>query len=178
VIAAERKVIDRHLAIYENVSLHIKSIAVWPMALIRTYTRFFGRRKADAEAVVMLLELGTNRTNVVICRHESLLYAASIPIGTAQLDDDDMAGRLGVELTGCKRHFDAMYRKARIERAVFLSTQAASKEACARIAKQLEMPAQMGDCLAAVKITEACSSGIDRRDCKINWTTAFGLSLS
>jgi len=84
-----------------------------------------------------------------------------------------------------------MYRNAQIERLIFLSGQAVDKDVCATIAKQLEMPAQMGDCLAAVEITKSCrlSRGIehdnghlgdqiDRRDCPVNWAVTFGLSLS
>jgi hypothetical protein len=65
---------------------------------------------------------------------------------------------------------------------------------CVTIAKQLDIPAQVGDCLAAVKIIEPSLLGgkpkknnddkesagtpIDRRNCEVNWATAFGLSLS
>jgi len=178
VIAAERKIIDRHLAIYENANLQIKSIGVWPIALINSYTNFFGRRKADLEAIVILLEMGPNRTNVVICRHKNLLFARSIPIGVKQLDNDEMIARLVLELTACKRHFGSMYRNAQIERSIFLSSQAEAKDVCAAIAKQMEMPAQMGDCLAAVKVDDPYRLSIDRRDCQANWATAFGLSLS
>jgi hypothetical protein len=40
------------------------------------------------------------------------------------------------------------------------------------------MPAQIGNCLAAVEIEDSRHSGMDRRDCQVNWATAFGLSLS
>jgi len=191
VIAAEREKVDRHLAIYERANLQIKSIAVWPAALANSYTRFFGRRKTDIEAIVMLLEIEPNRTNVVICRHKNLLFARSIPIGAKQLENapecdegrsvpqaDEMMTRLVLELTACRRHFDSMHRKAQMERLIFFSGRAADKEICTAIAKQLEMPAQMGDCLAAVEIASPYDSGIDRRGCRVNWATAFGLSLS
>jgi len=84
-----------------------------------------------------------------------------------------------------------MYPRAQIERLIFLSGQNVDKEMCVTIAKQLEIPAQMGDCLAAVKITDARRLGgdrerdkgslgtpIDRRNCQVNWAIAFGLSLS
>jgi Tfp pilus assembly PilM family ATPase len=178
IMAVERKIVDRHLAIYENANLQIKSIGVWPIALTNSYTTFFGRRKSDVQTVVMLLGIDANRTNVVICRHKNLLFARSIPIGAKQFDSDDTITRLVMELTACRRHFSSMYKKARIERVIFLAAQDESKSVCATIAKKLEMPAQMGDCLAAVKMVDPCSSGIDRRDCQINWATAFGLSLS
>jgi len=191
VIAAERQKVDRHLAIYENANLRIKSISVWPIALANSYAAFFGRRKSDVEAIVMLLDMEANSTNVVICRHRNPLFARSIPVGVRQLCgvqtagamdlcrlDDEMVTRLVLELTGCRRHFSSMYRKNKIERLIFLLGQMADRNICATIAKKLEMPAQMGDCLAAVEVENPYDVGIDRRKCQVNWATAFGLSLS
>lgn len=178
VIAAERKIIDRHLAIYERAGLTIKSIGVWPVAMAKSYAKFFGRRQADIDAIVFLLDIEPNCTNVVICRHENLLLARSIPIGARQLDGDEMVSRFVLELDACRRHFASMYRRAQIERLVFLSGRAVEKDICVTIAKQLEMPAQMGDCLTAVQVAEPSESGVDRRDCQVHWAIAFGLSLS
>jgi hypothetical protein len=96
-----------------------------------------------------------------------------------------------MEITSCKRQFNMMYRNAQIERLIFLSGQAVNKNVCATIARQLEMPAQVGDCLAAVEIAKSCrlsrevenskentGGQIDRRDCPDNWAVTFGLSLS
>jgi len=190
VMATERRIIDRHLAIYEEAGLSIKSMGVWPTALANCYVKFFGRRKSDLESVVMLICVEADCTKVVICRHANLLLARSLPIGAEKLDDEQAAMRLVMELTACKRQFGLMYRNARIERLIFLSGQSAGKDIYATIAKQLEMSAQMGDCLAAVEIGKSCRLGqddqgdgqlsdqIDRRDCHINWAVVFGLSLS
>jgi len=191
VMASERTIIDRHLAIYEKAGLSIKSIGVWPLALTNCYVKFFGRRKSDLEAIVMLVCIEENCTNVVICRHKNLLFAHSISIGYKQLGDKQVLARLIIELTGCRRQFSLMYRNAQIERLIFLSGQAVDTESCATIAKQLEMPAQVGDCLAAVEISKSCRLGkdiernkehlgdhIDRRDRPVNWAVTFGLSLS
>jgi len=178
VIALERRIIDRHLAMYEKANLQLKSIGIWPLALINSYTSFFGRRQSDTEAIVMLLEMNANCTNVVICRHKDPLFARSIPIGRKQLESDEAISRLVMELTACRRHFSSMQRKARIERLIFLSSQSGIKDICTTTARQLEMPAQIANCLAAVQITDADRTGIDRRDCQVNWATAFGLSLS
>jgi Tfp pilus assembly PilM family ATPase len=210
VMATERKIIDRHLAIYEKSGLKIKSIGVWPMALTNTYARFFGRRKTDIQAIVMLVCIESNCTNVVICRHKNLLFARSIAIGAKQLngqayhksdedssDDEKTMTRLVFELTACKNLFISIHRSAQIERLVFLSGQPVDKQTYTTIAKQLEMPAQIGDCFAAVEVTEPWRLGVDRRLSgqsgrgptdsaeasnqkkeQINWATAFGLSLS
>jgi Tfp pilus assembly PilM family ATPase len=176
VIANQREKIDRHLAIYEKANLQVKSMGVWPIAMINSYVRFFGRRKTDVEAAVMLLDIETSCTNVVMCRHKNLLFARSIPTGASQLDET-MAG-LVTELTVCRQHFSSMYRKAQIERLIFLSGWGVDRDICTAIAEQLGMPAQVGDCLAAVEIP-ASQDGlrIDRRGCQGNWAAAFGLSL-
>ncbi len=195
VMATDRTIVDRHLAIYEKAGLTIKSIGVWPLSLTNCYTQFFGRRQSDREAVVMLICIETDCTNVVICRHKKLLLARSIPIGGNRLDDEQVVTRLVMELTACKRQFGLMYRKPQIERLIFLAGQLVNKEACATIAKQLEMPAQIGDCLAAVEMDKSCrlakdesdnysesdpetgGSQADRRANHLNWAVAFGLSL-
>ncbi len=178
VVAADRKVIDRHLAIYENAGLHLKSIGVWPLALTNTYTKLFARRKVDTDSIVMLLEISTNCTNTVICRPESPLFACSISVGTKDLTKDKAVTKLVLELSACKRQFSSTYKKSRIERLIFISTQVELKEIYTKIAKQLEMPAQMGDYLAAVKIGDPRQADIVRGNGQVNWATAFGLSLS
>jgi len=178
IFAADKKIIDRHLAIYERGNLSIKSICVWPLALINCYINFFGRRRADLDEVVMLLELNPTRTNVVICRHKQLLFARSIQLNAQNLDTEEGLKKIILELNACKRQFASMYKKAHIERLIFLSNQNSGSDQFLSIAKQLEMQAQIGDCLAAVKVADPHSSGVDRRNPQINWTTAFGLSLS
>lgn len=178
VMATQRKIIDRHLAIYEKAGLKIKSIGVWPMALTNCYAKFFSRRTADLEAIVMLLDIQTNCTNLVVCRHSNLLFASSIPIGAKLLNDERMVTRLVLELTACRRHLASIHRNARIERLIFLSGRAVDAEIYTTIAKQLGIQAQMGDCLAAVEMADPCRWEIDRRDGNVNWATAFGLSLS
>lgn len=178
VLATEREKIDRYLAIYEKASLQIKSIGVWPTTLTNTYASFFGRRKSDLESVVFLIDTESNCTNIVISRHKNLLFVRSIPIGKKQFGDENMITRLNLELAACKRQFNSMYHKAAIERLIFLSGQAVDKEVSMAIAKQLEIPAQIGDCLAAVEIKDPLESGIERRGCDFSWAIAFGLSLA
>jgi len=192
VIAAERKKIDRYLAIYERANLQIVSIAVWPVALTNAYVKFFGRRKTDLQTIVMLVDIEPGRTNVVICRHKNLLFAHSLSIGSNQFENsppenqkqpdtqpDEIITRLSLELKGCVRQFSSMYKKAKIERLIFLSGRCVQTDIYAAIARQLGIPAQMGDCPAAVeKKNYKNGDGIERRNCKTNWTIAFGLSLS
>jgi type IV pilus assembly protein PilM len=177
IIATERQNINKHLAIYENAGLNIKSIGVWPLALINSYTRFFGRRKTDLQAVVMLVDICRKRTNVVFCRHKNLLFAKSIPIGVKNLDNNQMNSRLVMELSSVKQNFASVYKKASLDRLVFISGNAVERDVYTNIARQLQLPAQIGDCLSAVQVK---SSGleIERRNCQFSWAASFGLSIS
>jgi Tfp pilus assembly PilM family ATPase len=178
VLATERTVIDHHLAIYERAGLTIKSIGVWPVALAQCYARFFGRRKTDLEAVVLLLDIQPDGTNLVICRHKNPLYACSVPVGSRQLKDEQVVGRLVMELTACRREFLSLYKNIQIERLIFLSGLSVEAEVYRAIAKQLEVQAQMGDCMAAVEIKDPDRFGLERRNGTVSWALAFGLSLS
>lgn len=178
VIATERAKVDRHLAIYESANLQIKSLSVWPIALVNIYTGFFGRRASDIETIVMLLDIESNYTNVAICRHSKLLFARCIPIGAKDIESENMLDRLIYELTACRKHFDFMYKKIPIERMLFLSGKSVDSKLCAEIAKKLETPAQIGDCLAVVEPAGSHGFGIDEKENQYSWAAAFGLSLS
>jgi len=178
VLAAERTVIDRHLAIYERAGLSIKSIGVWPVALAECYAQFFGRRKTDLDSIVMLLDIQPDCTHVVISRHKNPLFACYVPIGSKLLKEDNAVGRLVMELTACRRDFMALYKNVQIERLIFLSGLAVDAEIYRTIAKQLEVQAQMGDCMAAVEVHDPDHFGLERRNGTVSWALAFGLSLS
>jgi len=178
VLAAERTVIDRHLAIYERAGLSIKSIGVWPVALANCYAQFFGRRKTDLDSIVMLLDIHPDGTHVVISRHKNPLFACYIPVGSRQLKEEAAVGRLVMELTACRREFMSLYKNVQIERLIFLSGLAVDAEAYRTVAKQLEVQAQMGDCMAAVEVRDPDHFGLERRNGTTSWALAFGLSLS
>jgi Tfp pilus assembly PilM family ATPase len=178
VLAVERTIIDRHLAIYERAGLSIKSIGVWPMAMANCYARFFGRRNTDFDAIVMLLDIQPDCTNMVVSRHKNPLYACSIPLGAKQLKDPTAVGRLVIDLTAHRRQFLSVYNNMQIERLIFLSGLAVDADVYRTVAQQLETQAQVGDCMAAVAVTNPDSAGLDRRNAMASWALAFGLSLS
>jgi len=178
VMAADREVINRYLAIYEKAGLEVKSIGVWPEALISSYVNFFGRRKSDVNETVLLLNIELDCTNLVICRHRNLLFARSLPMGVQGLDDERVIDRLVLDVTACRRDFVAICRNNTISRLIFLSGQAVERQVYAKIARQLEVQAQIGDCLVAVEMTDPAQEELDRRDNHVSWATSFGLSMS
>ncbi|OHB55804.1 MAG: hypothetical protein A2Y07_08245 [Planctomycetes bacterium GWF2_50_10] len=181
VMATDRVKVDHHLAIYERAGLEAQAIAIWPLAMVWSYVSFFGRRKNDLESTVMLLEIGANFTKVVICKHSNLLFARLVNIGVNQLKDENTMRRLIDELGACARYFET--QKGRIERMIFLTSQSTDKILCesvVKLARDLQVPAQIGDVLAAIEVStddgQACGP-IERRGNVLNWTGAVGLGL-
>jgi len=182
VMAIERDKIDRHLAIYEKANLQIKSIGIWPSAMTNSYVALFAAcDKGELHETVMLVSIEQESTNVVVCRHRNLLFAHCISTGAKQLDDEARVTRLVLELAACRGKFEFMYGKVRVQRLLFLNNCRRAdqyRNLFAAIAKQLELPAKMGDCLAALKKTDLSDLGSEGAEYSFNWTTALGLSLS
>jgi Tfp pilus assembly PilM family ATPase len=178
VLAAERTVVDRYLAIYERTGLTVRSIGVWPVALANCYATLFGKREGDRDAVVMLLDFQPDRTNLVIARCQNPLYACSIPLGTAELKNGTLTDRLLVELTACRNLFVSLYASVRIERLIVLSGPALDSKVYQRVAAQLDLRAQLADCLTATEREDGNPHCPDRRkDNDVSWALAFGLGL-
>jgi Tfp pilus assembly PilM family ATPase len=181
VMAAERMTVNKHLAIYEKAGLRLKGISVWPMAMASSYTRFFGRRAEDERAVVMLVDIGANHGNVVICKHKNLLFARVISAGYNQLNKDVSAEQFMSEIDACWRYYESLTHSRRIERLIFLASRSVDKIICenvAHFAQKMQVPAQIGDVLAAIQIKDGQNTVIDRRGLQVDWATTFGLSLS
>jgi Tfp pilus assembly PilM family ATPase len=181
VMAAEKTKVDRHLAVYENANLKVVAMGVWPLAMASSYATFFGRRNTDREAVVMLLEIRAEVTHVAICRHRDLLFARLVPVGRIHLTSEEMMKRLVLEIAACQRHFESISGMMRIERILLFAGQHVEKAICdnlAQLAQRLQVGAQLADVVAAVEVRDAHDNGVDRRQPRDQWATAFGLGLS
>jgi Tfp pilus assembly PilM family ATPase len=178
VMAAERTAIDRHLAIYERAGLAIKSISVWPVALTECYATLFAKHAGDLIAVVMLVAFQTDRISMVVTRHRSLLYASSVPVRRQGVQDKEYLGKSTAALASCRREFSLLYHQTPIERLIFFSGPTADPRLCQTLATQMEIRAQLADCLQAVRTTDSSHSDprVQGAD-KANWAFSFGLSL-
>jgi hypothetical protein len=178
-MAVRRDLIEKYLEIYKRLGLDLKAMGVWPVAVMNTYVNFFGRRKTDRDAVVMLINFTNEATNIVVCRHNKLLFAESLQITKEELiSESGSREKLVVELTAAVNLFKSIYEDTDIERAVFFPTSDISMEFYADLAGKLNMPAQIGDCLKAVEIEKnPDGQTVERRDGYTNWATVFGLSL-
>ncbi|HOK94633.1 MAG TPA: pilus assembly protein PilM [Anaerohalosphaeraceae bacterium] len=179
-IAVNREAVNRHLAIYEAAGLEVSKIGIWPTAMITSFSKFFCRRSNEQNVIALLLTVGTSHSNVVITRGANLLFARAISIGYAQLEQTQMLQRLLSELDACVRYFEESFSGARIERLVFLAGSGASRTLCdrfAELARRMQIPAQVGDVTSAIEINQTPQCLIDRRNSRVDWATAFGLSL-
>lgn len=180
VIAAERRKIDRHLAIYENAGLDVVEMSIWPTALINSYHRFFCRRKTDQSRVVILLDVGSHSCNVVIGCGGELLFARLIPTGYVHLSQDQTIQRLVAEIDSCCRYFESVAGKFPIEQILLLVGKNINKDLCDKIvelAQKMQIPAQIGDVLSAIQTRREVAEMVDRRNSNVDWAVAFGLSL-
>lgn len=183
VMVAERENVNRNLAIYENAGLQIKSISVWPMAITNSYATFFGRRDADSDVTVLLLEVGANHSNVVISRKSDLLFARAIAVGSKNLDENpqEVTDKLVGEAISCCRYFETVSGGSHVQRLIFLARQDTDPRLCqgiADFAQRMQVPAQIGDVFAAVEPGRKKELEIDEHLLHVDWSTAFGLSLT
>ncbi|MDD5135091.1 MAG: pilus assembly protein PilM [Phycisphaerae bacterium] len=180
-LAAEKFKVERHLAIFEKAGLNVRAITVWPVILVNSYMNFFGRRKTDSDAVVMLLNATQTECNAVICRDHNILFARTIPHGINSLGQSSGGEKLVSQIEACIRYFQSTDRTSDIEKILLFANESMEHnliECVLTVAKKHTVSAHIGDVLKAVANNDLFRRGIDARDAQSDWTTAFGLSLS
>ena len=181
VIAAQREKVDRYLAIYEKAGLMVKGMSVASLAITNSYFRFFGRRSDDAKAIAILVDIGYNHSDIIICKEKKPLFARMIPIGIRQLNNGTKTEELTEEINACWRYFESSPTGGNIERLIFFSGNDVNNEICKKMGKfaeQKQIPAQIADVLAAVRIRKDCDIVLQKCDCSVDWARVFGLCLT
>jgi hypothetical protein len=114
--------------------------------------------------------------------------SAGRPVGTGDAGDNryrliedacgEPLGRLIEELTLCRRYYEATFPSRPVDRLIFIGGEARQRSLCQQIAREMSLPAQVGDPAARLgKTTEIPpESGFDRRQQQPNWAVAIGLS--
>ena len=92
---------------------------------------------------------------------------------------DEPLADLAHEINQCLHYYESAFRNQPVDRIVFVGGGAYDKRLCQTLARQLNMPAQIGDPLVRVRRPEgvALPPGLDRREPQPNWAVAVGLSL-
>jgi len=177
VMATDREWVNRYLATYEKAGFEIDALYTWPEALNQCYCQFFGRRDSDQKATVMLLDVRRDYTHALICRHDRMFFARRVSVGGEALIDDKMLDRLIIEVGACRRDFEMLYSDVGLTRLVFLSGASVPNDVYMAIAQELDMTAQVGDCLNAVAQTSLVTKQKEFNRSSGSWASAFGVCL-
>lgn len=78
--------IQEHLAILQEMGLRPEHIEAAPVALFRAFERYL-RRRADDEAVSVLVDMGARGTRVIVARGKQIVFVKSIDIGGRTLTE-------------------------------------------------------------------------------------------
>jgi len=177
VMASDRTKLCQHLAVYEKAQLKVKAMSVWPMAALGAYTNLWANHVGQGNPV-MLLDIGRRSTRIVICDGANLYIAHASSVGVKDLRSDGMVDLLGSEMDMCRAKFQTTYKRPDVNRIIFVSGHSVDKKIYTAIAKQAQMPSQIGDCLDAVRTRRSGSVDPMKHAPHANWITAVGLSLS
>lgn len=85
-----------HLEMLDSMGLLPEHIEVQPVALFRVFERWL-RRRADEQAVSVIVEIGRSATRVVVARGRDIVFIKSIDIGGLKFSEA-VARQLGLEL--------------------------------------------------------------------------------
>lgn len=88
-------------------------------------------------------------------------------------------GQLIEELHLCRRYYESTFPNKPVDRLVFVGGEAKQRGLCQEIARDMALPAQVGDPLVRLGRTAevGIESGLDRREPQPGWAVAIGLSL-
>jgi len=84
---------------------------------------------------------------------------------------------LRAELQLCMRYYESIFPGRVVDRAIFVGGESRHIPICQRIARQLGLPATLGDPLARLLKDDASQSSIDLRQPQPGWAIAAGLAM-
>jgi len=95
-MAVPQEVVEDHLSMLHELGLTPDYIEAEPVALFRTFERFL-RRRADEQAVSIILNVGRSGARVVVARGRQIVFIKNIDIG-GRAFDQAVAKRLNLPL--------------------------------------------------------------------------------
>ncbi|MCC6238767.1 MAG: pilus assembly protein PilM [Phycisphaerales bacterium] len=96
VLAVQPEQVNRYLEQLHNWGLVVESLDIEPAALYRTTERFI-RRKEDENGVHALVDVGLQRSQVIIGRGREINFIKTIDLGATHLDES-VSRQLGISL--------------------------------------------------------------------------------
>ena len=145
----------KEIAFCRSVKLGVENVCLSLMTLM-------GTEKAQAEQSYIDFSLGQGQEDV------SSVKEAVEPISDILVN----------ELRSCLRYHDMMFENAQVSKVVFVGGQARDKRFCQELARNLGLPAQIGDPLGKMKFNGNVPEGIDADGLNPQWAVVFGLSCT
>ena len=85
-MAAPREVVEDHLGMLSEMGLAAEHVEAEPVAVFRVFERFL-RRKADEQAVSVVVDIGHSATRVVVARGRQIVFIKCIDIAGRRLTE-------------------------------------------------------------------------------------------
>jgi len=95
-LAAKEDIVEKHLALLDEVGLKAAHIDALPVAVFRGFERFL-RRQADENAVTVLADVGFGGTRVIVARGRQIVFIKHIDIGGRKFTDA-VAGQFNLSI--------------------------------------------------------------------------------
>ncbi len=171
-IVLNREQVDHYMALCVQAQLEPALLSVWPIAMANSFKIICPQQESS---FVLLLDMATERTNVVICRDARVYYARSIPIGVRDLTIESLITPLAEQINACRKHFGSLYGET-IGRTVFLASDKADHNTLWKITREAKLSAQLGNPFETVKMSSRQSKNNNQH--RAGWSTALGLSIS
>ena len=151
---------------------------------------YYNRAVAEAvgvsmrDAALLRLKLAVAETGHSINRDPRNVSPVVVPavektLAPVERECEEVTGHLIQHLIECRRDHEATFPNQRVQRLIFVGGEARQRTICLRIAREMELTAQIGDPL--VRMARASDipidTGIDRRLPQPAWSVAIGLSF-
>lgn len=176
VMAVARSTVEHLFRAAEQSKLDIAGVTVAPRAAVDCFENVY-RRKADADAVNLFVDLGASAVRAIIATAGGIRFARTINLPTQGLDDA-ATDKLSSELDLCRRYHESCFPNLPVSRLIFVGGGAESKTLCQSIAQSLGVAAQLGDPLVRFNRSESTQfPALDRRKSQPAWAAVVGASL-
>ncbi len=173
--AAAQQAINALLDGAAAAKLDVVDLRVGPRAIVDCFTRIY-RRKSDAEAVDLIVDLGANNARAIVTRDGGDIRFTRAIATTAT--DADATLKLVDELELCRRYYESTFPDKPISRLLFVGGGARDAARCQAIAQQMSLAAQVADPFVRFNRSRLPQiDGLDRREPNPDWTCVVGLSL-
>jgi hypothetical protein len=147
--------------------LDVAAIAAPARALLDCFANIY-RRKADADAVSLLVDFGSAGTRAIVTHGAAMRFCRAIAPGASLVD----------ELELCRRYHELNFPQQPVERLIFAGGGARDVSRCQDIAQHMALKAQVGDPLVRFNRTLMPQLDcLDRRSTQPDWAACVGLSL-